>query len=519
MADFKFSSYISIHTATDSDASADAYNLFDADNYSTNGFSVTTVSSSDITFTSADGKVTFAETGVYLLVLDVPATVSAQTGISASIKVNGSAVYTSKFLFGINDADPFNYSFQTLVSITAGDYLEVFIVTSDTDTTTAENGTSIVLLRAINDYGSVTYTADANAAGGTVADFALFDSDNGGTVASTLNNVAFAAAAGTLTPANTKTFLMISNLIAERASNGQVTLKLYANGSSVDDIAGRITSYDPINITYGFLKTLTGGQTASARVNSSATVTAGKGSTYTLLDVTATGVHIHGNDWVEGPQALLSFTVNGASNDLADGVDICFDSNKYGSYAKTDQVTASGITYTADGGTFVVSRAGKYFILWNLVLGTADTGTRTISVKNGATTVYSAPMHMHANLDPMEKTTCLILDAAAGDSFTFVITDGEAKIDAGTSIAMLCVDDLSVREGTSLNKESTPVALIGDDFTLNNYSIDNLGSQHEIIDTKQPPFIIGTPGPLSLRGRTFASDEQVAVVSDGGKKN
>ena len=107
----------------------------------------------------------------------------------------------------------------------------------------------------------------------------------------------------------------------------------------------------------------------------------------------------------------------------------------------------------------------------------------------------------------------------SNDSFTFVITNGEGKIDAGSSITMFCVDDLSVREGTSLNKESTPVALIGDDFTLNNYSIDSLGSQHEIIDTKQPPFIIGTPGPLSLRGRTFASDEQVAVVSDGGKKN
>jgi hypothetical protein len=223
------------------------------------------------------------------------------------------------------------------------------------------------------------------------------------------------------------------------------------------------------------------------------------------------------NNGSNEPQALLSFTVDADSSDLADGDDICFDSNKWGSYAKTDQVTASGITYTADGGTFVVNKAGKYFILWNLMLGTADAGARTISVKKGATTIYTAPLYFEANHDPMEKTTCLIVDAAASDSFTFIITDGEGKIDAGSSITMLKIDD--VREITKINKESTPVALIGDDFTLNNYSIDNLGSQHEIIDTKQPPFIIGTPGPLSLRGRTFASDEQVAVVSDGGKKN
>ncbi len=181
MADFKFSSYISIHTATDSDASADAYNLFDADNYSSNGFSATTVSSSDITFTSADGRITFAETGMYLVVLDVPTTLSAQTGVAATIKVNGSAVYASKSLFGHPAADPRNYTFHTLVNITAGDYLEAHIQTSNTATATAENGTSIVLLRANNDYGNLTYTADASeVAGGST--HALFDSDSGGTV-------------------------------------------------------------------------------------------------------------------------------------------------------------------------------------------------------------------------------------------------------------------------------------------------------------------------------------------------
>ena len=508
MADFKFSSYISIHTATDSDASADAYNLFDQDNYSTNGFSVTTVSSSDITFTSADGRITFAETGTYLVVIDVPTTVSAQTGVAAQIKVNGSAVYTSKSFFAIQDADPRNYTFHTLVDITAGDYLEALITTSDTDTATAENGTSIILLRANNDYGNLTYTADANEVGGST--YALFDSDSGGTVKSTLNNVAFAAAAGTLTPSNTRTFLMFATLVAERASSGALSLGLYANGSAIDDLQGRITSYDPADISYGFLKTLTGGQTASARVTCAVGSTAGKGTSLTLLDVT-------NNNGSNEPQALLSFTVDADSSDLADGDDICFDSNKWGSYAKTDQVTASGITYTADGGTFVVNKTGRYFILWNLMLGSADAGARTISVKKGATTIYTAPLYMHSQHDPMEKTTCLIVDAAASDSFTFIITDGEGKIDAGSSITMLKVND--VREITKINKESTPVALIGDDFTLNNYSIDSLGSQHEIIDTKQPPFIIGTPGPLSLRGRTFASDEQVAVVSDGGKKN
>ncbi len=279
-----------------------------------------------------------------------------------------------------------------------------------------------MLLKSNGDYGNLQYTADANAAGSGPAEFTLFDSDNGGTVQSTLNNVSFAAATGLLTPTNTRTFLMLSSLMAEVGTNGDVTHKLYANGSSIDDLPGRITSYDPLELTYGFLKTLTGGQTASARTIGAGTITAQKGTSFTLFDISDDGTD---------PLAFISFTCDADSNDLADGTDICFDSNNWGSYAKTDRVTATGITYTADGGTFVVANPGKYFILWQLMLGTADTGTRTISVKNGGTTIYSAPMHMHANLDPMEKTTCLVVDASANDSFTFVITDGEAKIDAG----------------------------------------------------------------------------------------
>ena len=495
-----YHSYFSLHTTADSNASASEYNIFDEDNYSS--YASTSIASPDISYDSGSGRVTFHSAGIYLAVVDFPVTVNGQCAVSAKIKINGTAVYTSNNLFAINSADPFTYSFQTLLDVSAGDYLEVTIVTNNTKTAIVENGTSLVLLKSNGDYGNLQYTTDANAAGSGPAEFALYDSDNGGTVQSTLNNVSFTAATGLLTPTNTRTFLMLSSLIVEAGTNGEVVHKLYANGSSLDDMAGLITSYEPLELTYGFLKSLTGGQTASARAIGAGTLTAQKGTSFTLFDISNKGTD---------PGAFLSFTCNADSDDLADGDDICFDSNKWGSYAKTDRVTATGITYTADGGTFVVENPGKYFILWQLMLGTADTGDRTISVKNGTTTIYSAPMHMHSNLDPMEKTTCLIVDAGAGDSFTFVITDGEAKIDAGTAITMFKVDDVH-----DLYLQTDPDDLIKDDFTIRNYSADTLGNQHDSIGSKQVPFVLGAPGPLSLRGR---KNQANAINSSKSKLN
>lgn len=494
-----YHSYFSIHNTSDTGAKNSEYNPFDEDEHSSHTY--TSVSSPDITYDSSAGKVTFASDGVYLIVFDVPATVSAASAVGVKIKVNGSAIYTSEDISGHNAQDPRNYSCHTITSVNAGDYLEVTLLTSNTATVIAENGTSLILLKSNGDYGSLLYTADANAAGSGPAEFTLFDSDNGGTVQSTLSNVTFAAATGLLTPANTRKFLMLSTLIVEVGTNGEVVHKLYANGSAIDDLPGTVgTSSDPVEMSYGFLKSLTASQTASSRVIGAGTITAQKGTAFTLFDVSNTGTD---------PDAFLSFTVNADSNDLADGDDICFDSNKWGSYAKTDRVTASGITYTADGGTFVVAEAGRYFILWTLMLGTADTGTRTITVKNGTTAIYTAPWYIHANTDPMEKTVCLIVDAAASDSFTFVITDGEAKIDAGTAITMFSVDNIY-----NLFVQDTSDPLLDDDFTINNYSLDTLGKQHDKLGTKQVPFALGSPGPLSLRGRT----SQASVIKSTKSK-
>jgi hypothetical protein len=61
--------------------------------------------------------------------------------------------------------------------------------------------------------------------------------------------------------------------------------------------------------------------------------------------------------------------------------------------------------------------------------------------------------------------------------------------------------------------ESEPVVLIEDDFTINSVAIDSLSVQYER-ETQQVPFVLGTPGPLSLRNRLNAPS-----TKQGDKKN
>jgi hypothetical protein len=510
--DLRYHSYFSIFTTSDSAASADEYNPFDEDNHSS--FAATTATSPDITYTSASGRIRFGADGTYLIVFDVPGTFSGISSMVTKFKVNGADVYTSEAVYGLPARDPRNYTFHTMISVKAGNYLEVTIASSDTDTLIAENGTSLTLLKANGDYGSLLYTADANAAGAGPAEIAIGDSDNGGTVQTTLNNVTFAAATGKFTNSNTRKFLMLSTLIAEIGTSGDVTHKLYANNSSIDDLPGRIaTAVDPMEITYGFIRSLTAAQTARAGAIGAGTITVQKGTAFTIFDVTDAGTD---------PTALISMTVDDDSDAMTTGDKICFDDDNWGdslSISNATGKTAAGIAYTEDAGTFVVAKAGAYFILWTFMIGTATASAlRTAKVKKNGSSFYNAPFYTHTSDDPQEKTVCLIVDAVGSDSFTFEVTAPQGKFDAGTAITMFKVDDVN-----DLHKQATTGGgnLITDDFTINSFAIDTLSAQHDRVVQKQVPFILGTPGPLSLRGRILGTGaaSNPANVSMGDKKN
>ena len=497
IANLNFHSYFSIINTSDATTSAVAYNPFDEDNHSSHTYN--SVSSPDITYDSSTGKVTFGAAGTYLIVFSVALTLNANSNtIVAQIEVNGTAQYVSAPFFGHSTYDPIDQTFQLITTVDAGDYLEVSVDSQNTQTVAAENGTSLTVLKANGDYGYLMYTSDASASG-PAALIALFDSNERTADVQTLKNVTYTAAAGTLTPSNTRKFLMLSTLLGTHNANaGEINHGFYVDDSVVENLPVNISkNLDPAEMSIGLLKSLTADETCSARVQSTVagkTITANKGTAFSIFDITNNGTD---------PSAFLSLSVDGDSDANTSGDIICFDSGEWGSYADTDFVTATGITFTADGGTFVVASAGKYFILWNLVIGTATaTGARTVKILNGSTIVYQAPWLLHTSIDPMEKTVCVILEASDGDSFTFVVDGPNGKFDAGTAITMFKVDDLG--DLTLRSTDNTGLISETDDYRINTFTNETLSNQHDRLNSAQVPFVLGVPGPLSLRKRSTA---------------
>ena len=522
-----YSSYFSIITTVDSNnlstgGTSDQDNVFLASNYSS--FAANTASSPDISFDSATGRVTVKATGTYLLVYIPTITVAGGVGIVGRINKNGSNVLTSAALTAFSNTDPASITCQMILDLTVGDYLEFTISATSTTAVQAQNGTSFTMLKANGDYASIVQDADGSAGSANTLEV-IGDQDlAGSSVTTNLNNVTYATGTGLLTPANTRPFLLLATLMATSDTTSQETfVGVYANGSLVDGAAALIhQDDDPNEESYGLLKNLTGGQTVSGRYQggTGATITPLKGTSFTAFDIS-------NDDGAGTPSAFISFAVAADSDAQSTGEKNCFDEDLWTSYSTTVHSAATGITYTSSNGTFVVANAGKYFVLWNVVLGDAtNSSNRNVLIKNGSTTVFNAPAMVFTSYDPLEKTVCVILDADAGDTFTFKLQGVRGKIAEGTGITMFRVDDLEHlnpffydRPGTDLfDDRHAPEALIADDFTINSFSTDGRSVQYNRAGSKQVPFTLGIPGPLSLRGREGTISEP-PIVKPGDKKN
>jgi len=503
-------SYFSIFTKDDTTASALTTNPFKESTHSS--YSYTSVLSSDISYSSSTGKITFGSPGEYLVIYDTSVIVSDATNVRARFWVNGSVVYTSEAVEQATSLDPIHSTFHTIITINSGDYLEATITTDDTATAIVQEGASLVVLKANGDYANLLYTAGANAGGTGGAEFNLFDSNESGTVAEKSKNITYTASTGKLTPDNTKTCLMLSTLIAVGGANGNIKQTLQANDSALDNIHAHIhtTDMSPKEMSYGFMKELTAAQTAFVSVEGIGTVQAKKGTSFSVFDISNNGTN---------PSGYLSLTANVDSDFLGDsGGKTCFRDGNWPSstFASTVRAGAidgsTGITFTASNGRFTFSNAGRYFILWSFCLSSVTTGTATVKVNVNGVKEYGAPWLVDGSYDPYEKTVCLILDAKANDYFSFAVQlasgeGGDAKYKNGTAISIFKVDDYRLTDDVSQRD------LIDNDFTLNKYAIDSLSTQHDR-QVDQVPFILGTPGPLSLRNRLNAPS-----TKQGDKKN
>jgi len=134
--------------------------------------------------------------------------------------------------------------------------------------------------------------------------------------------------------------------------------------------------------------------------------------------------------------SVTTETAMTTSNLLA-GKDM-FDEDNYGTYTYTNN-SVLNITYTPSDGRFTIEEDGAYFImLTGHFYVTSSDEFRYIIKKNGAD-VWDHDWYIHGAVDPVERSTSLILELSDGDYLNFYLSNMDG------------VDSYASRDGTTIS--------------------------------------------------------------------
>ena len=496
VSDLNFHSYFSIFTKASATATASEFNVFDDDNYSS--YDSTSVSSQDISYDNSTGRIHFNAAGDYFLVFTANVEVNSNNKTAVlKIKKNGTAVITTDSIVLYSSFDPEQVTAHLILSIEAGDYIEC-THTGTHSTSFVSAGTHFTALRLRGHYSSAFYTTKANQTS-TADNYDLYDTTNeGGVVSSKVNGITYTGNNGRFTPSATRRFLFFSTWIYDTGGSvSDLQHKLAIDGSAIDDAtAGSTAARSPLSHTYSLLKEVASDEYASVKRDQGGTTSfdAEIGTSFSLFDVSNNGTD---------PRAMLCFSLSNDSNALngSSGDKDIFDEDNYGTFGKSDHVSATGITFTEGDGKFTVSSSGVYLVICNLITDSVTSNASTdfkITV-NGA--AYFTDKHWKdASMDPQSHAVCLIMKLDGGDYLNFIVNNFGADVDDGTSVTIVKIDD--VGGSRDLTLESTPSKQIADDYIINTLNSDVAGNQHTHTTNKVLPFSLAQSGPRNLRGRT-----------------
>ena len=157
--------------------------------------------------------------------------------------------------------------------------------------------------------------------------------------------------------------------------------------------------------------------------------------------------------------------------------------------------------------------------MWNMNLSTGLSLERTLKIQKNSSSIIEKAWQLNSSVDPQENSTILLADLGPGDILTFLVNGmgagGSGALMFEPHLTIFKVDDVGAH---SLQNRTVAEKLIADDFTINTHAINTLSRQYDKYGD-QVPFILGTRGPPSLRGRTMNTSEKASVISTGKKKN
>jgi len=500
--------------------------IFDA---SREGSVIRSKTSDDITYDSSVGTLQFSRAGTYHVLMNL-VTVQASAdglqtvtiGLSQGGNVEGN-VYTAYNQIEL-DYDPIETTHQRIVVVEAGEKLEVKLSTAG-GTCGPRLGTTMVVSEiTTGDYAHARVVSQGHK--NTTAAVHPFMSSSGWspTNGTSSGGVVYNNTNGRFTCTRDGNYVVSINSINDSAGagiNSNAVVHILKNGASVSYCSQRIGGPNdnnyPIEFTTFCVTTASAADYFSFKYDISNSAPSGclpeigtSMGVYRLQDCNDGGGPV-------GSQRPAACVISEANSASSAAVFNPFGATIYGGSEDFQVLIQEGITWSSADGTFVVDEPGWYNVSQvHRIQSFGGDAEIVVYLKVNNITVNQMHAKVDSAVDPMERTLVSMIYLEAGDSVTGWI-DGDVNIKTmlGTTFSIYRTSKYKKDDSTLRSSGS-----ISEDFTINSYSIEALTAQRSR-NVDQVPFILGTPGPLSLRGRdkcTSANDVSYRVEV-GKKKN
>jgi hypothetical protein len=489
-------------------------NLFASSSYTT--FSYDGISSS-ITFNPTQGAFTASEGGYYHAIINSYILGAADATHRYRIYKNDSTVlYGGETRYDAQDhPSGSEKTFQTVISLSAGDGVKVTrFRTGGTTAANSINSGSTFILRKISgsfaNAGRLTTMGTAQA--GTFVPYMSGTLDTDYSTSSYGSDFTIDTTSKTVALNTLGSYYYIANLGLEVAGDQTANLNLYFTDMGFplfsQDFAVNAGN-DPVEITQHGVVYLTNPAFLGSRVSPSAsTSTSFKssfGSTFSFIKLDNNIVYTtrFGTD---------SNTFSGTTNyNLLSSTS--YTTNGF-SDNNTPDIAYEGLTYNTSSGLITFLSGGVYHFTYNGIVdntaGTTTPSTVRFTLRKNATSctdgtvVYQSSISSDPETDPVECTITTLISASANDTISLCAVQTDAsppntvKIKENTFWSVYRLDTYTPDPPPYAITQSAGTSAYNQNYSINTYSRSNQYDRN----TQQVPFFLGTPGVLSLRGRT-----------------
>jgi len=501
-------------------------NIFASASYSLNGFGYNVLSSS-ITYNTTAGAFTASEGGIYQIILNSiwgrgeTSAVPGTSDYTRTIKIykNNSVFYTGAARYDYGDyAYGAERTFHTLVSMSANDGVRI-TATATAGADSFLSGSNLIIRKVESDYAYSTRETDTTALTGTVVGYFSGSAGTDFTTGSSVITIEPDLVNGTFTLQSTGSYYMLHTNIINDTTSGDNWMTESINVGSFPGggftIAERTLYLDTATAvdqrTYVNLSTVDGvmvpapiGVQLTTDTNGATGFTAKQGTTFSILKVPRNAMMA-----VSFNASTSSFiSTTGSSNLLAysfmDGSD------------EPDSVVELG--FNSGSGLITIPSGGLYHLSYDIKIYNSHASSDAaiqFQIRRGCTNcsdgtvVYQGRTGIGAVTDPINYTLNTIVSASDNDSLTICAQDfvtgsgNKVYVDTPSKFYLYRIDTYTpdpIPPDPFPYKETAGSASYGANYVINTYQ----NSNQFIRASDQVPFYLGTPGPLSLRGRTIS---------------